>query len=187
MHKRTTVIFDTETTGLSKPGACDASEQPYITEMYAAKYVEYQDGSMEKIGEFEHMFKVPVKLSATITKITGITDEDLANKPTFAQCFNELAEFMTCVDRIVAHNLPFDISMLANEIVRIDKLLHFPWPREHICTVERTLHIEQRRMNLTALHTHLFGIGFPDAHRAKNDVLPLIKCYEKLCKTGVID
>lgn len=177
-----TVIFDTETTGLIKPSETDISKQPYITEIYCLKI----DENLEVIGDYEAMFKVPVPLSEDITRITGLTDDDLKDKPSFQAAFPDLAKFMVGVDRIVAHNLAFDRAMLANEVSRVGKLLHFPWPRDHLCTVEKTLHIEQRRMSLTKLHEHLFDTGFPDAHRAKNDVMPLYRCYCELVKRGVI-
>lgn len=183
--KRTLVLFDTETTGLTKPGASDVEEQPYITEIFCLK-VEQDGKDFEVIDEFESLFKVPVPLDATITKITGLTDADLVNQPTFEQSFQTLASFFTGVDAMVAHNLAFDRTMLANEIVRIKRLLNFPWPREHICTVEKTINIEQRRLSLTKLHDHLFDEEFPNAHRAKNDVMPMYRCYKELVKRGII-
>lgn len=180
------VIFDTETTGLLKPGANKIDDQPYITDLYMLKVQHLEDGTIVKIDDYESLFKVPVPLSADITRITGLTDKDLMNQPTFAQEYKNIAKFMVGVDRLVAHNLAFDRSMLANELVRIGKVLNFPWPIEHICTVEKTIHIEQRRMNLTRLHETLFGVGFADAHRAKTDVNALFKCYVELCKKGFI-
>lgn len=177
-----TIVFDTETTGLIKPQEVDIKKQPYITEIYCAKL----DGDFNIIGEFESLIKVPVPLSPEITRITGLTDEMLADQPSFLQLYPKLAEFFTGVDCLVAHNLAFDRSMLANDLNRIGKVIQFPWPRIQICTVEKTLHIEQRRMNLTKLHEHLFGCGFPDAHRAKNDVLPLVRCFKELNERGII-
>lgn len=180
------IIFDTETTGLLKPSANTLEAQPYITEIFCYKVEHDGSGNIEIIGEFESLLKVPVPLSETITKITGLTDADLADQPTFGEIFDNLALFFTGVDRIVAHNLSFDSSMLANECHRIGKVLKFPWPREHVCTVEKSMHIEQRRMNLTNLHKHFFNEGFPDAHRAKNDVIPLLRVYKEMCKQQMI-
>lgn len=178
----TTVVFDTETTGLIKPDACLLSDQPYIIEIYCLKV----DKDLNKIDEFETFIKPPIPLSKEINKITGITDDDLKDAPTFAEIYKDLADFFTGVDTMVAHNLPFDRSMVANDLSRINRVLYFPWPRNHICTVEKTLHIQQRRMSLARLHEHLFGCGFPDAHRAKHDVMALYKCYAELVKRGTI-
>lgn len=182
-------IFDTETTGLIKPKAADMIQQPHITEIYCLKVrQEFVDGEwqFDLLNDFDQLLKVPVPLSDVITRITGLTDNMLADKPTFKEIYPSLAEFMTGTDRLVAHNLAFDSSMLANELVRINKVIKFPWPRDYCCTVEKSLFIEQRRMSLTKLHEHLFGEGFADAHRAKNDVLPLYRCYKKMVEEGMI-
>lgn len=109
----------------------------------------------------------------------------MAKAPDFLGIWQKLADFFHGSDRMVAHNLPFDRSMIANELLRLGKLLHFPWPMSHVCTVEKTLHIEQRRMSLTKLHEHLFGKGFQDAHRTKGDVEALTRCYLELCKIEI--
>lgn len=179
-------IFDTETTGLLKPKANDMDKQPYITEIYVAKLIHRSDGQIEQIAEFEQMFKPPMPITEEITRITGITNHDLKDCPSFKRVAPDLCDFFIGVGRMVAHNLAFDRSMLANELVRAGKILNFPWPPQHVCTVEKSLHLEQRRMNLTKLHEEFFGEGFPDAHRAKNDVLPLIRCYKHMVKEGMI-
>jgi len=179
------VLFDTETTGLIKPKANKVTDQPYITDLYMLK-VEHIGNEIKVIGEFETLLKPPVPLSAEITKITGLTDDMLKDSPQFFEVYEEIAEFMTGVDRLVAHNLAFDRSMLANELVRCDKVIKFPWPRDHLCTVEKTLHIEQRRMSLTRLHEYFFGKDFDGAHRAKTDVKAMFRCYKEMAKQGMI-
>jgi DNA polymerase III epsilon subunit-like protein len=180
------VIFDTETTGLILPGANDISKQPYITDIYCHKQARDKDGNVLVTSIFHKLLKPPIPITAEITKITGVTDESRANSPSFVMIWEEMAEFFCGVDRMVAHNVAFDRSMLANELLRCDKVLKFPWPRQHICTVEKSLKYEQRRLNLTRLHEYLFGTGFVDAHTAKGDVVPLVRCYNEMVKRGDI-
>lgn len=180
---KTTVVFDTETTGLIKPSAQDISEQPYIAEIYCAKL----DEDFNLVDEFESFIKPPVPLSPKITEITGITNEMIKDAPSFAGVYNDLSKFMTGVDRLVAHNLPFDRNMLANELLRIDKVLMFPWPREHVCTVQKSMGIEQRRISLTNLHKYATGKPLENAHRAKQDVFGLVRCYHYLVESGAIE
>ena len=179
------IIFDTETTGLIKPGASDIKDQPYITEIYCSK-VQILKEELVVMDTFHRLVKPPIPITEEITRITGITNEQLASEKTFPEIRKDLSEFFTGADTMVAHNLPFDRSMLANELLRCGKVLNFPWPVNHVCTVEKTLHIEQRRMSLQNLHIHLFGKGFENAHRANIDVEALSRCYEELVKTGVI-
>ena len=180
-----TILFDTETTGLLKPEANDMGKQPYITDIFCLK-VQHDINGIEILEQFESLVKPPIPLSAEITKITGLTDADLADQPTFYQIWEELAEFFTGVDRLVAHNLAFDRSMLANELHRSGKVINFPWPREHICTVEKTMQFEQRRLSLQKLHNYLFKRDFKDAHRARPDVMAMFDCYSELLDRGVI-
>jgi len=126
-------------------------------------------------------------LPEIITKITGITDQDLVGKPTFADEYHKFAEFATGVDVMVAHNIDFDSSMLANELLRIDKLIKFPWPRHHICTVEQSMKIKGHRLKLSILYNIMTGKEFVDAHRAKNDVFCLVTTFRAMVDKGMID
>jgi len=184
-----TILFDTETTGLLKPKASPLSSQPEIIEIYAIKITESVSNGerrVEDMSDFESFVRPISPVSEEITKITGIDNGILKGAPTFSQIQPKLTEFFFGAHRLVAHNLAFDRQMLANELIRLDRQFKFPWAPSHICTVEKSLKYEQRRMNLTRLHEHLFGEGFPGAHRAKNDVLPLRRCYEEMVKRGDI-
>jgi DNA polymerase III epsilon subunit-like protein len=167
-----TVVFDTETTGLLKPSANHVDEQPEIVELYACKL----DDEYNLLEEFDSFFKPKIPLTEELTRIHGITNDMIANAPKFEDKYEELAKFMTGVDEIVAHNLAFDRSMLANELIRIDRLIQFPWPRIHTCTVEMSMSIEQRRMNLKTLHSYATGKEHEGQHRAKSDVFALVRC-----------
>ena len=68
----------------------------------------------------------------------------------------------------------------------MDKLINFPWPKNHICTVEHSLHIKGYRLKLAQLHQELLGKGFENAHRAKNDVYALVRCFHALVERGDI-
>jgi DNA polymerase III epsilon subunit-like protein len=175
-------IFDTETTGLLKPSPAKIESQPYITEFYGC--IVDQDFNM--IREYETFFDVGFPLDPIITKITGIKDSDLVGQPKFSDKVDELAKFFTGVDMMVAHNLPFDRSMLANELIRADSLIKFPWPRHHVCTVEKSIKIKGHRLKLSQLHKIITGKDFVDAHRAKNDVFALVRSFHGLVESGLI-
>src|SRR5690606_41839439 len=51
-------------------------------------------------------------IPAEITRITGITDSDVAGAPTFEQALPAIRAAFEGVDMAVAHNLAFDRSML---------------------------------------------------------------------------
>jgi len=176
-----TIIFDTETTGLVKPESNELNNQPYILEICCYKF----EGT-DLVDTFNTFLKPPRVVPAEITKITGINGEMVESAPTFADAYSDLADFFLGVERLVAHNLAFDRNLLLFELARIEAQFQFPWPKQHICTVERTMHYEQRRMSLSRLYKHLFGYDFANAHRAENDVKALSQCYFELVKRDVI-
>ena len=177
-------IFDTETTGLLLSEPADIKLQPYIIEFSGV--VINEDFTL--LRELETFIRPPFKtLPEEITKITGIKSEQLENEPPFLAVYPLLAYFFTGIDILVAHNLPFDKGMLANELTRIEKLTQFPWPRHNICTVEKTFHINGYRLNLQRLHAEMTGSGFKDAHRAKNDVYALVRSFHGMVEKGIVN
>ena len=179
---KTTILFDTETTGLLAPEANDLDAQPYITEIYCVKI----DEEFNLVEEIETFIKPPIPISEEITRITGITDRDVANAPSFEQVYPRLAELFTGVTRLVGHNLPFDRGMLRVELQRLEREFQFPWPYDQVCTVEASMPIEQRRLPLSKLHELAVGKPHAGAHRAKMDVFALVRCYHWLTEKGMI-
>lgn len=174
------IFFDTETTGLLVPEINDLSAQPYIVEMYAVK----TDDDFKIIGEYYSKYKPPIPIPPEVTKIHGISNSAVEDKEPFSANVDELAEFFLGVDKLIGHNLSYDRSMLANELLRCDRLISFPWPPTQICTVEMSLPIEQRRMSLSNLHKHCTGRPHDNAHSARNDVYALVRCYHWLTENG---
>ena len=199
MEELQVIVFDTETTGLLKTKSSDIHDQPQIIEYYGMRVVHRADGAVEKVAEFETYFK-PAKPfdEAIITKITGISNAMVKDAPSFFDKHKELLEFYKGAHRMVAHNCAFDDAMVKNEFLRLatDELItvdEFNSAIEQIqemkrlCTVQKTMFFQQRRLTLTNLHQELFGVPFEGAHRARHDVEALFRCYEELCKRGVIE
>ena len=199
MEELQVIIFDTETTGLLKTKSSDIHEQPQIIEYYGMRVVHRADGIIEKVAEFETYFK-PAKPfdEAIITKITGISNAMVKDAPTFFDRHKELLEFYKGAHRMVAHNCAFDDAMVKNEFLRLatDELITVDefnaaidqiQEMKRMCTVQKTMFFQQRRLTLTNLHQELFGVPFEGAHRARHDVEALFRCYEELCKRGVIE
>jgi len=166
------IIFDTETTGLLKPEINMLAAQPYITEIHCKKVNE----NLEVLDVFDSLVKPPISIPEELQRKIGITDTMVASAPTFSELYSRLATFFLDVPICIGHNVAFDIGMLHNELARIEKVLHFPWPIRHVCTVEKSKYIEQRRINLTTLHTYATGVPFDGAHRASADVSALLSC-----------
>lgn len=178
---KTSLAFDTETTGLLKPNATQIHLQPYLTEIYIAKI----DENCNVVDEFETLVRPMngdnvIPIPEEITKITGISADTLKNAPCFDEIYLDLCNFVLGSEVIYAQNASFDIGVLANELSRRDLLLKFPWPRAHKCTVELSMPIKNKRIALGDLHKMATGCVLEKAHRAKSDVLGMIRCIKWL-------
>lgn len=171
------IIFDTETTGLVKPDGTPLDQQPEIIEFAAVRV----NQDLEIVDSIEFYCKPDIlPLPSIITKITGITTDQVANEKPFIAYYKQLCEFFVGTKELVAHNCKFDVSLLKFALERIDKVCQFPWPPKHTCTVEATYHIKNRRLKLTQLYQHAFGKELPQKHRAMSDVTDLLEVVKWL-------
>jgi DNA polymerase-3 subunit alpha len=177
------VIYDTETSGLIQNMAIPLKQQPKIIELYALKI---DDKTLEDVAEWHSLFYIK-ELSQEVVDITGITIDMLTNAPAFAERVDDLSDFFLGERLMAGHNLSYDRDMLFLELKRLDRVMRFPWPQRHICTVESTESMLGFRLSLTALHEQLFGTGFGTAHRAEADVQATARCLRELVSRGVIE
>jgi len=155
------IAFDTETTGLN----------PFDGD----KVIEFAGVELKVNSEFEvtdvksHDFLVNpgIPIPRESTKITGIADEHVANKPPFSKYAAEIRSLMEG-SIVVAHNLAFDLSFLRLAL----KECGMYWP-ETIAEVD-TLRLSQAK--LSELKQHRLGvvaealeISLDNAHRASDD------------------
>ena len=102
---------------------------------------------------------------ADITRLTGITDADLAGAPTFGQVRAEVQALLHgCV--FVAHNVRFDYGFLRQEFARAGR----DFSASLLCTVRlsRRLYPEHRLHGLSHL-IERFALACPNRHRALGD------------------
>jgi DNA polymerase-3 subunit epsilon len=173
------LIIDTETTDLISNHSIKLDKQPHMIE-YFGRHVDLATG--ETIHEYETLIKPPIQINATTTRITGITNELLANAPPIANVIDKIAEHINMASVVIAHNMSFDHEMINFELERC-AVKDFKWPRQ-ICTVEATLHIKGFRLGLQPLHEYLFNEPFKDHHRARPDVDALTRVCIELFKRG---
>ena len=173
------IIFDLETTGLPKAEGSDLDSQPKIIEFGAIRVT---DGNLEEVDRIEFFCNPGYPLDPKITKITGITDEMLKDEKPFIANYHKLCDFFLGEKILVAHNLPFDRKVLKFELERLDKMTKFPWPPEHICTVEVGQKVWGKMRKLGDVYEELFGKKIEGAHRSMNDVeatAEIVKWYKK--------
>jgi DNA polymerase III epsilon subunit-like protein len=177
------IIFDTETTGLPKSSIVDLDKQPKIIEFAAIKL---NDETLEEVERLEFLVNPKEKLEPIIKKITGLTDSDLENEKPFTAYYGQLAKFFLGEKYCIAHNLEFDMNLLKFELMRIGRETQFPYCPGQICTVNKTLHLNNYRLSLSKLYKYLFNQEMKEAHRAMVDVEHLTKCVKELIKREII-
>ncbi|MDR1158669.1 MAG: type I-E CRISPR-associated endoribonuclease Cas2e [Oscillospiraceae bacterium] len=164
------IVLDIETTGL------DHSKDE-IVEIGALR-VE----SGEVTAVFKQILAIEVALPPAISKLTGITDEEIrhSGRDPF-DIMRELAEFTGDLP-IVSHNVDFDIGFLRNAC----RKMGLPLPVNRCID---TLVLARRRVKdvvdhkLGTLAEH-FGIERSGEHRGYDDCLTVKRLYEELMKLG---
>ncbi len=102
------VVLDTETTGL------DVSKGHKIIEIGAIELI-----NLVPSGKALHLYVNPKRdIDDDATRIHGITNEFISNKPIFEQVAQEFLDFIGD-DNLVIHNAPFDLGFLNSELKQV--------------------------------------------------------------------
>ena len=151
------IVFDLETTGL------DLVADRIIQISYIKVYT---DGKEER----ENFFINPGKpIPALVTELTGISDEDVADAPTFKQKAKELADKFAGCDFAGFNSNRFDVPMLAEEFLRAG--IDFDFSKCRLIDAQNIYHKMERR-NLAAAYKFYCGRKMEEdfvAHRADQD------------------
>jgi len=117
------IVLDTETTGL-EPEAGHRIIELACLELHGRR----------PTGRHFHRYLNPERaIDAAASQVHGLTAEDLADKPRFADVVDEFIEFVEGCELLI-HNAPFDVAFLDTELALLGrpKLATF-------CTVSDTL------------------------------------------------
>ncbi len=151
---RPLVFFDLETTGTNV-------SHDRIVEISIIKLM--PDGqAFERTRRINPEMPIP----AEATAIHHITDEDVANEPTFRQVAASLAQLMEGCDIAGFNSNRFDIPLLDQEFARAH--VDFDITRAHFVDVQTIYHKREPR-NLTAAYRYYCGKNLEDAHSALAD------------------
>ena len=151
------VIFDLETTGL------DLVKDRIIQISYIKVY---PDGKEERGNELINPEK---HIEPIITQLTGISDEDVKDKPTFKQLAQRLSDAFAGSDFAGFNSNNFDIPLLAEEFLRAG--IDFDFSKCKLidaCSIFRKM----ERRNLASAYKFYCGRKMEEdfeAHRADQD------------------
>ena len=166
------IILDTETTGL------EVKQGHRVIEIGAVLL-----NDRKKSEDHFHTYLNPARLiDEEASKVHGITNTDLEDKPSFDEIAEEFIQFIEG-STLVIHNAPFDVGFLNAEL----QLASTSYPKiEDICEVEDSLVIARdkypgQRNSLDALATRFDISGYDRTfHGALLDANILADVYMSL-------
>lgn len=189
------LIFDTETTGLTKvknPSIFDPDKWPYIVQL---SYILYDTEEKVIYDMYDTIIKIPdnVLIDEEAEKLHNISKERSTlvgiHMKDALKIFNSA---LNKADIIVGHNVSFDKCLIMVECNRnnirqcftIDKIKKKEYctmkNTKDICKIEKTFPSGDKYFKyptLSELYNHLFG-NIPDnAHNSLVDIILCLRCY----------
>ena len=154
---RPLIVFDLETTGLD-----------FIRDRIIQ--ISYIKVSPDGTEERENIFVNPEKpIPHEVVELTGITDDDVKDAPTFKTIAPQICEKFKGCDFAGYNSNHFDIPMLAEEFLRAG--IDFDFSKVRLIDAQTIFHKMERR-NLAAAYKFYCGRKMEDdftAHRADED------------------
>ena len=162
--KRPIAFFDLETTGTNVTK--DRIIQIYILKIHPS-------GKEETLGYFINPER---PISKEVTQLTGISDDDVKDAPTFKEVAPKIYEFIKDCDLGGFNSNRFDIPLLTEEFLRAG--IDFDPSNRNMIDVQVIFHKMEKR-DLSAAYKFYVGKELEDAHSAEADTRAT---YEVLLK-----
>jgi DNA polymerase III epsilon subunit-like protein len=204
------LVFDTETTGLPQTKYINPfalHQWPHIVQF---SYIIYDSSLNEIVESKDYLIRLPenILIPEESAKIHGITNEISKKKGIpINEVLNEFFYYLRGVDKLIGHNIQFDINMIKVELLRLinkDSLtkeqtkiykydLHFLVNFNNIsCTLKDSIQFCNIELldkkgkpylkypKLIELHEKLFNKSPCNLHNSFNDILVTLRCFMKL-------
>ncbi|MFZ4590080.1 MAG: exonuclease domain-containing protein [Ignavibacteria bacterium] len=162
----TFIVCDVETTGMS-------SANNRITEIALIKVKDE-----EIIDTYTTLVNPGQHIPYGITQLTGISNEDVFDKPSFSEISDKVLEFINDKNAediiFTGHNVNFDFAFLSESFRRLDKPIYINYKTLCTCKLARRLlkHLKSKSLGNVAEH---LGIKIKKKHRAYDDTLATAK------------
>lgn len=162
MFKEPVIYVDIETTGISHHSS-------RIIEIAAIRVENDQI-----VDTFKTLINPGSPIPYHITRLTGITTNDIQDAPFFEEIADKLNEILSSAI-FIAHNVRFDYSFIKKQL----ELCNIRYTPRMLCSVRmsRALYPSQKKHNLqTIINTH--GLSAAKRHRAYDDALAIKHFFE---------
>jgi DNA polymerase III epsilon subunit-like protein len=172
-------VFDTETTGLPKTRQPPTKENLECWDecrILSIAAITYSSRGRE-LSRFYTVIK-PDGFKVAATEVHGITEEEAnTNGIPFEEAYKKFIEMTHNSNKIIGHNLKFDIGVLKAETIRrnldfspIEKLTP-------VCTLDLVKKWYGKPKKLIVIYEELFGKEFEGAHNALFDTQACAEVY----------
>ena len=163
------LFFDIESTGLNI--ASDSIIELCFVKIFPGGEQRVKTWRV-KPWDYEHNCQRPINPSAQA--VHGISAEDVADCPTFADIAGEVTEWLADSDLAGFNSAKFDLPMLAEEIERVRRWMHLELPvnlhEMKMVDVQNIFHAMEPR-TLKAAYLFYCGKDLENAHAAEADTL----------------
>ncbi|EFA23044.1 3'-5' exonuclease [Bifidobacterium gallicum] len=180
------ISLDIETTGL-------APRQETITEIGA---VRVRDGRIA--DRFSMLINPGKHIPSRITALTGISDAMVEDAPMIDEAIPAFVDWVDG-DRLIGHNIRFDLSFLLKEAMLLDAALATPFNAKAVnpAAMTTTAEITRAMLGPDPLDTMMidrwlfpserhrlsdlivrYGVADTEAHRALSDATQTYQCFE---------
>ena len=200
-----TLVFDSETTGLSKTQIISPSTIHLWPHVVQFSYIVFDTETNEIVKIKDSIIKVPdgFIIADENAKIHGITTEiSLAKGVDLLPVLEEFFADFDSADHIVGHNVSFDINMIKAELQRLimnsfneklqEYLTKINTSTKFYCTMQETIELcaielkdkygrsYKKFPKLVELYQKMFGVTPKNLHNSLNDVIVCLRCFIKL-------
>lgn len=152
--KHTLVVLDLETTGVWV-------EKDKIVEIAMIKC--YPDGTRK---QYLQRVNPGILIPPQVTKLIGISNEDVQDEPYFKQIAREVLDFTEDADLAGFNVERFDLPLLEREM--FESGLKFDWQKRTIYDSQKIYHLKEKR-DLTAAYQFYCSKNLENAHTALAD------------------
>lgn len=161
--KRPIIFFDLEATGVDPA-------KDRIVELALVKIM--PDGRRDK---YTKRVNPGVPIPPEVTKIHGISDEDVKNAPTFKQIAHSLFDWMRGADLAGYNSSKYDLPLLAEEFLRAGVQVDFT--ERHMIDVQQ-IFFKMEARTLSAAYSFYCQKELENAHSAEADINATIDVLE---------
>ncbi len=170
MLAKEVVVFDIETTGLSK----------YQDEIIEIGAIKLNIENMEKYKSYETFIKIDSKLPDEIIQITGINDEMLADGISLTQAMQDFHAFVGTLP-LVAHNASFDCGFISQAYRSLGMDFNYQ-VIDTLSLAKETFALPNYKLPTLVKILQIPTIG--EAHRALNDAHATAQLYKIIAESS---